>query len=134
MAQDRTRFLDVPDVVESGLHRLEERIDGPKEDDDTDTDEQAALRRFQVALHHRHDRWYQVRLAEERGVQMLLDDVHYAETFGYCHDHGQDGHDGKDERVGEGLGGVVEVLAGETACHEHDRTDNAVTDALGFGV
>ena len=42
---------------------LEERIYRPKQDQDTDTDEDAALRGLQIALHHRHDGRHHVRLA-----------------------------------------------------------------------
>ena len=63
LVENRARLLHVPYLVESGLYRLEERIDGPEQYQQADTDEEASLGCVQIALHHRHDGRHQVGLA-----------------------------------------------------------------------
>ena len=130
LPQDRARAMHVPNLIERTFHGLKERIHRPKEDQDTDADEQSVLRCLQIALHHLHDGRYQVRLAQEGMVQLRLDHIGDTEAFRYGDDHRQDRYDGEDKRVGEALRFVVEVLARETACHQDDSAYNKQTESL----
>ena len=54
--------MDIPNLVECGLDGLKERIDGPKENQNTDANEYTALGCVQIALYHLHDCRYEVGL------------------------------------------------------------------------
>ena len=88
LMQYGARTLHIPYLVECRLHRLEERIDGPQQDQQADTDEHAALCGVQIAFHHLHDRRHHVCLAQKRMTQLLFDHVDNTEAFGYGDDHG----------------------------------------------
>ena len=118
--------MDIPNLVECGLDGLKERIDGPKENQNTDADEYTALRCVQIALYHLHDRRYEVGLTEERFIQLVLNDICYAEALRDGYNHSQNRYDGEDKRVGECFGFVVQVLARKSPCDQHDRTNDNI--------
>ena len=63
---------------------------------------------------------------KNEALSCCLNHIRHTETFRYGYNHRQDRDDGEDKGVGEGFGFVVEVLAGETAYDQHDRTDDDI--------
>ena len=130
LAQDRARLLDVPNGVERLLHVAEETIYRPNKDEQSYTDERAALSRLQIAVDHSHDLRHNVRLAEHGLLELLLDNLGKPETFGYGEHHCQDWNDSKHKVVSQCVGCGIQLLGTETSDYQNQGLEHSEAYAL----
>lgn len=124
LAIDAACLLHLPDVVERGLHVVDQHQHRPEQHHQAHADEDAVLRLGQVGVDEAQDVLHGLRIASEALHHLALHQLVEAESPGDGKDDGQYRHDGQQRAVGQRRGLVGQAVLGEVVDAEVDGLDH----------